>query len=128
MKRRCEKWMDIALSAGQNSRSRILRFSAPIGPNETAVPFSDCVQAIMPEHTPAEKDPIEIKIKGMHYKDSDTLYWKIQPEVLRAAFEQKVAGRFENGEIVHMSVFALAPIPLLIECLPSGPMGPTRVI
>ena len=115
MKRDHELWVDLVLSAGPNRRSHILQFSAPIGPNETAVPFDDCVAAILPQRTPAEARPIEIKVKGMHYKDTDPTYWQVQPEVLRANFANKVHGRFEVGDIRHLSVFGLAPIPLLME-------------
>lgn len=115
MKRDHEAWVDMVLSVGPDRRSHILQFSAPIGPNETAVPFDDCVAAILPHRTPAEARPIEIKVKGMHYKDSDPTYWVVQPEVLRADFASKVRGRFESGDVRHLSVFGLAPIPLLME-------------
>lgn len=115
MKRDHEAWVDMVLSASPNRRSHILQFSAPIGPNETAVPFDDCVTAILPDRTPAEARPIEIKVKGMHYKDTDPVYWQVQPDVLRADFASKVLGRFEGGDIRHLSVFGLAPIPLLME-------------
>lgn len=115
MKRDHEAWIDMVLSAGPDRRSHILQFSASIGPNETAVPFDDCVTAILPHRTPAEAMPIEIKIKGMHYKDTDPTYWQVQPEVLRADFASKVLGRFEAGNIRHLSVFGLAPMPLLME-------------
>ena len=115
MKRVHEAWVDMVLSAGPDRRSHILQFSAPIGPNETAVAFDDCVAAILPQRTPAEARPIEIKVKGMHYKDSDPTYWQVQPDVLRADFAGKVLGRFEADDIRHLSVFGLAPIPLLME-------------
>lgn len=115
MKREHEEWVDTVLSAGPDSRSHILQFSAPIGANETAVPFDDCVDAIMPDRTPAERRPAEIKVRGMHFKDSDPTYWSVQPAVLRDDFEKKIRGRFESGDIRHLSVFGLAPIPLLME-------------
>lgn len=110
-----EEWVDIVLSSGPDSRSHILQFSAPIGPNETAVPFDDCVNAILPSRTPAERRATEIKVKGMHFKDDDPTYWEVQTAVLRDAFARKIAGRFESGDIRHLSVFGLAPIPLLME-------------
>lgn len=110
-----EDWVDTVLSAGPDSRSHILQFSAPIGPNETAVPFDDCVRAILPERTPADRRAIEIKVKGMHFQDNDPTYWTIQPDVLRNDFKQMIQGRFESGDIRHLSVFGLAPIPLLME-------------
>lgn len=110
-----EEWVDLALSSGPDSRSHILQFSAPIGPNETAVPFDDCADAIMPKRTPAERRPTEIKVRGMHFKDSDETYWNVQSQTLRNGIAQGVRGRFETGDIRHLSVFGLAPIPLLME-------------
>ncbi|WP_339985877.1 SAVED domain-containing protein [Gymnodinialimonas ulvae] len=110
-----EDWVDLVLSSGPESRSHILQFSAPVGPNETAVAFDDCVDAILPERTPAERRPTEIKVRGMHFQDTDDTYWSVQPETLRAGIERSVRGRFENGDIRHLSVFGLAPIPLLME-------------
>jgi hypothetical protein len=110
-----EEWVDRVLSSGPNSSSHILQFSAPIGPNETAVAFDDCVLAILPGKTPADRRPVEIKVKGMHFQDSDQTYWDVQPQVLREGFAQSIRGRFETGNIRHLSVFSLAPIPLLME-------------
>lgn len=110
-----EDWVDLVLSSGPDSRSHILQFSAPIGPNETAIPFDDCVNAILPERTPAEKRPTEIKVKGMHFQDSDQTYWGVQPQILCNGIAQNIRGRFETGDIRHLSVFGLAPIPLLME-------------
>lgn len=114
-KKEHEDWVDLVLSSSLESRSHILQFSAPIGPNETAVPFDDCVNAILPQRSPAEKRPTEIKVKGMHFQDKDQTYWGIQPQVLRDGIAQNIRGRFENGDIRHLSIFGLAPIPLLME-------------
>lgn len=114
-KKEQEGWVDLVLSSGRESRSHILQFSAPIGPNETAVPFDDCADAIMPARTPAERRPTEIKVRGVHFQDSEKSYWSVQPQTLRKGIEQSVRGRFETGDIRHLSVFGLAPIPLLME-------------
>lgn len=110
-----EEWVDLVLSSGPESRSHILQFSAPIGPNETAVSFDDCADAIMPTRTPAERRPMEIKVRGMHFQDSEETYWTVQPQTLRDGIERNVRGRFEAGDIRRLSIFGLAPIPLLME-------------
>lgn len=115
MKRDKERWIEDVLSAGPDGRSHMLQFSAPIGDNETAVPFDDCVTAMVPRRTPASDRPLEIKIRGMRYKDTDPGYWSNELRRLREGFASDVLGRFEGGDIRHLSVFALAPIPLLIE-------------
>ncbi|WP_171175733.1 SAVED domain-containing protein [Ruegeria sp. HKCCA4633] len=51
----------------------------------------------------------------MFFKDSDPTYWAVQPRVLRQEFDKLIRGRFEDGDIRHLSVFGLAPIPLLME-------------
>ena len=42
-------------------------------------------------------------------------YWTVQQENLRRVFARKVKERIEQKEIKQLSVFALAPQPLLIE-------------
>jgi hypothetical protein len=70
---------------------------------------------MVPRRTPARDRPIEIKIKGMRHKDSDPDYWTAELRRLREGFQDEILGRFENGDVRHLSVFGLAPIPLLIE-------------
>jgi hypothetical protein len=52
---------------------------------------------------------------GCAYKDDEPAYWIFQRDNLRRQFEAKVRGRVERQEVRHLSVFALAPQPLLIE-------------
>lgn len=116
MKRDHEEWVQTVLSAGPESRSNILQFSATIGTNRTAVPVDECTRAMMPHKTPASATPIEIKVRGAHFADSDPDYWRLEVANLRHQIEaQQIKHRMEKGEIRHLSVFGLAPIPLLIE-------------
>jgi len=116
MKSEHEEWVQTVLSAGPESRSHILQFSATIGTNRTAVPIDECTRAIMPHKTPAAATPIEIKVRGTHFADDDPSYWALEIANLRHQIEtQQIKHRMEKGEIRHLSVFGLAPIPLLIE-------------
>ncbi len=114
-KREHEEWVDLLRLADQADEIAKRWWQALIGHNETAVPFDDCVSAIMPDRTPAERRSIEIKVRGMHFQDSEESYWNVQPETLRHGVSQNVRGRFESGDIRHLSIFGLAPIPLLME-------------
>jgi len=70
----------------------------------------------MPHKTPASATPIEIKVRGTHFADNDPSYWALEIANLRHQMEaQQIKHRMEKGEIRHLSVFGLAPIPLLIE-------------
>lgn len=116
MKRTQEEWVRIALSAGAGSRSHILQFSATIGTNRTAISTDECLRAMMPTRSAASFTPIEIKVRGVHFSDSDPDYWRLEVEALRREIEiQQIKRQIEDGKIEHLSVFALAPIPLLME-------------
>lgn len=115
MKRDHEERVDRLLSIRSSRRSTILQVSAPIGPNETAIPFDDCAEAVVAEAILADRQSIEIKLRGMRHKDSDPDYYKTEIENLRRRFRDEVAWKFEEGQIEHLSIFALAPIPILME-------------
>jgi len=68
------------------------------------------------QKTPASATAIEIKVRGTHFADDDPDYWSLEIGNLRHQIEaQQIKHRIEKGEIRHLSVFGLAPMPLLIE-------------
>jgi hypothetical protein len=95
--------------------THLLQVSAPIGPNETAVPFEDCMGAAVEMHALADIKPIEVKIRGMCHRETDPGYYETELRRLRDAYDREIRWGFEEGRIRHLSVFGLAPQPLLIE-------------
>jgi len=71
--------------------------------------------AMPPDRHPAEGRTIDIEVAGCDYADDEARYWTFQQENLRRLFARKVKERIEQKEIRQLSVFALAPQPLLIE-------------
>ncbi len=115
MKREHEMRVDQLLSIRTAKKSKILQVSAPIGENETAVSFDDCTYAVASESILADRVPVEIKIRGMRHKDTDPNYYNTEISNLRSRFEREIQGQYEDGLIEHLSVFGLAPIPILME-------------
>lgn len=115
MKLEHEERTDRLLSIRTSKASTILQVSSPIGENETAVPFDDCARAVAADQTMASRHPIEIKLRGMRHKDSDPNYYDIEISKLRQRFDSDIRWRFEDGTLEHLSIFALAPIPILME-------------
>ena len=115
MKRRHEERIDRLLSIRSAKSSTILQVSSPIGDNETAVVFDDCAEAVAAQNALANNRPIEFKLRGMRHKDSDPDYYMTEIGKLRQRFDSDIRWRFEDGSIEHLSVFALAPIPILVE-------------
>ncbi|MET3889013.1 hypothetical protein ABIE41_000089 [Bosea sp. OAE506] len=58
---------------------------------------------------------IDIELVGSVYADHGANYWTVQQDNLRRVFTRKVKKRIEQKESKKLSVFALAPQPLLIE-------------
>lgn len=107
----------IALLTGidQDRASHVLRFAASIGRNEALVSTQAIFSAMPPDHHPATGQTIDLEMIGHAYQDNDPEFWRVQQVNLQRNFAARVAGRVERQEIRHLSVFALAPQPLLIE-------------
>ncbi|MBR1146121.1 SAVED domain-containing protein [Bradyrhizobium sp. AUGA SZCCT0431] len=107
----------IAVVAGIDAdrASHVIRFGATICDNEALVSTQAIFSAMPPERHPASNQTLDLEMVGCAFRDDEPAYWSTQRENLRRQFEAKVRGRVERQEIRHLSVFALAPQPLLIE-------------
>ena len=95
--------------------SHVLRFGATIGGNEALVSTQAIFAAMPPDRHPATRQTIDLELLNQAYRDDEPEYWELQRKNLGRLFDNKIRGRIERQEIRHLSVFALAPQPLLIE-------------
>lgn len=107
----------IALVAGidEERSSHVLRFCANIGQNEALVSKQAVFSAMAPDRFPESDQTIDLELLNLAMTDGEEAYWTTQAENLRRQYKAKVSGRIERQEIRHISAFALAPQPLLIE-------------
>lgn len=112
MKRAHEGRIQIQTELGRDRQSHILHYGANIGALRSFVTFSQCKEAMFPYY-PAESQIIEINLQNSPFEDSRPDYWIIERENLRQQFSAKVRDRL-GKDITHLSVFAIAPQPLLI--------------
>jgi hypothetical protein len=70
---------------------------------------------MLPDRYPVDGGWIDLDLATLELADDEPDFWAIHVQNLRRGFAEKVRGRMERGEIKHLSVFGLAPIPLLIE-------------
>lgn len=115
MKQAHERRIQVQSAITQDKATRILRYGARIGFNEPLVDLSGMHNAVFPGRYPETLEAIDLEIVGCQFSDHEPEYWSYQQENLRRQFDGKVRGRIEKGELRHVSVFALAPQPLLIE-------------
>ncbi|MDO8913999.1 MAG: SAVED domain-containing protein [Phenylobacterium sp.] len=115
MKAEHESRIQVVTAIDEDRASHVIRFGANIGENEALVSTKAIFSAMPPHHHPASGQTIDLELVGCAYKDDEPAYWVFQRDNLCRQFEAKVRGRVERQEVRHLSVFALAPQPLLIE-------------
>lgn len=115
MKRAHESRIEINCGIDEERASHVVRFGATIGNQEALVSTPAIFSAMPPDRHPASRQTIDLEMLNQAFRDDEPEYWELQRKNLVRLFGEKIAGRIERQEIRHLSVFALAPQPLLIE-------------
>lgn len=115
MKARHEERIDVQTSLTEDQQTHLLTFGAPIGFQEAPLSYKSIRMTVLPKRYPAGGRANHLEMVGCRFRDHEPEYWTFQQENLARQFREKIAGRIETGEIRHLSVFGLAPQPLLIE-------------
>jgi hypothetical protein len=115
MKAEHEDRIAIVTGIAEERAAHVIRFAADIGQRDALISTRSIFLAMPPDHHPAEGRTIDIELVGCDYADHEPIYWTVQRDNLRRLFARKVKERIEQKEIRQLSVFALAPQPLLIE-------------
>lgn len=114
MKLAHEHRMNLLTSIDEERSSHVLLYGAKIGHQDSHLSFKKAASAMAPHRYPAESTPFAIGLKGSSFADAEPCYWAMEVEQLRRQFAAIIKPRLAAGDVVHLSVFALAPIPLLI--------------
>ncbi len=115
MKDRHETRISTNCGIDEEYASHVLRFAASIGKNEALVSNQAIFAAMPPDRHPATSQTIDLEMLNQAIKDDEPEFWELERKNLGRKFAEKIGGRIERQEIRHLSVFALAPQPLLIE-------------
>lgn len=115
MKTEHERRIEVVTSLVEQQKSHILLYGANIGQHSSPVSWERTATAMLPNWFPADKPAIELGLKNSAYSDEIPDFWDIEKENLRRLFDKKVKQRLDMGDIHHISIFAIAPQPLLME-------------
>ena len=116
MKLEHEQRIELLGEIQEDSASHILLYGANIGNHHSPLNYDNAAFALSKnKYYPAEDKAIELSLKNSCFKDHDLSFWNIEVKHLRSIFDKKVKPYLEDGSIKILSVFALAPQPLLIE-------------
>lgn len=94
--------------------SHVLLYGANIGKFSAPLTYEHCSEAMHPSRYPASDQPITVSLTNSSFEDNQERYWEIEATQLKSMLTQHLRPRLSSGEIKHLSVFALAPQPLLI--------------
>lgn len=114
MKELHEQRIELLGSFGPEKQSHVVLYGANIGAHNAPLSINKAAQAMLPDWYPAEPRAVELGWTNSALDDRDAAYWQGQVLQLQRLFEQTLKSRLRRGEIQHLSVFGLAPQPLLM--------------
>lgn len=109
-----ERRIELATSVSPDKKSHVLQYSANIGDHSSPISFGDTAGALFPLRYPAETAPIDLSTTNSALQEKTETFWRSEQEQLVTKFADRVRDRLAVGQVSHVSVFGLAPQPLLI--------------
>lgn len=110
-----EERVELVTGVDPDHKSHVVLYDRAIGGMHSPVRFDRAAKAMFPDRYPAESIPIELSASGSDSTEKDADFWQTEVRDLERKFERKVQDRLEKGEIEHLSIFGLSPMPLLIK-------------
>lgn len=114
MKREHERRIELVTGIDPTRKSHVLLYGANIGEHSAPLDFAGAATAMFPHRYPASDHAISLGLHNSAVSDRDEQFWLSERENLEKQFARRVRDRIADGEIAHLSVFSLAPQPLLI--------------
>jgi hypothetical protein len=95
--------------------SHIVTYKANVGAHTPVISYESVREFLLPSHYPALSQAIDLSLSNSPQRDKDASFWSTELENLESQFNEQLRPKFRKGEINHLSVFAFAPMPLLIR-------------
>jgi len=113
-KKEHEKRIAIVTGVSPTKKSHVILYAANIGDQTSPLQASAANNALFPEWYPAEEHPIWLSM-SWEGRDNNPSYWKTESQNLNAAFERQVRPMLNGPACPHLSLFAFAPMPLMVQ-------------
>lgn len=114
MKQRHEDRIELLTSIAPDKKTTPLLYGANIGQQSSVVTFEHAVKAVVPNRYPAAPRAIELGMLNSATSDHEPSFWAGEVTNLRRLFASRVRDRLATGDLDHLSIFGLAPQPLLM--------------
>lgn len=109
-----EARIDLVTGVCPRKRTHVLLYGANIGGYSSPLRMDATAPAVFPSKYPASMTPLAIGTRNSAFFDRDADFWRIEEATLRRQFRDVVEHRRVQGDVEHLSVFGLAPQPLLV--------------
>lgn len=114
MKQDHESRIELACGIPPDSKSHVLLYAANIGDHKTALSYALTAPALLQRRRYPVREFFDIQAKDTLRRDDDPQYWSEERNHLVGKYRSRVEPVLATGAETHVSVFALAPQPLLI--------------
>jgi len=114
MKREHEEKIALACSNLNIPKTEIVNFTSDIHGSSTDIDYRATVQAVLPDRQPNNQYGTIINLYSSK-KETGLSKWKDLKNDLIFNFNTKIKIQIERFPDIHFSVFALAPIPLIVK-------------
>jgi hypothetical protein len=114
MKAAHEQRIERVTGISPEKTSHVLLYGANIGEHSSPLNYSETAPALFPDRYPASDRAIELSVHNSSLSDRDAGFWANEAADLCRKFDRHIRAPLAEGVIRHLSVFAIAPQPLLI--------------
>lgn len=115
MKKEHEERIERVTAIAPDMQSHIVIYKTNIGANTPVLTYESVREFLLPSHYPALSSAIDLSLSNSSFADKNESFWKAELENLETQFNEQLRPKFRTGVIKHISIFALAPMPLLIK-------------
>jgi hypothetical protein len=109
-----ERRISIVTGISSDKKTHVVFYTSNIGSQKSPINKNEVISAMFPNRYPANENPILLSMACSH-QDNTPEFWKTESTHLETEFYKQIEPRIKEQTPAHFSVFALAPIPLLIK-------------
>jgi hypothetical protein len=115
MKSTHEARINVACNVAADRASHVLMYATHIGAHHAMPTLADASLAVLTRRRYPASTTLDLSTRDGADPSIDIDFWRRETDRLTRQFDRQVRQPSERGEIKHLSVFALAPQPLLIK-------------
>lgn len=115
MKKEHEDRIARVTAIASDMQSHIVTYRANVGVHTPPVNYEVVSEFLLPNHYPATSSAIDLGLNNSPFRDKNATFWAAELENLETQFKEQLTPKLRKGELKHISLFALAPMPLLIK-------------